>query len=107
MMINETGNGRFETMLNGLKWILLTTGPNEMFVLRRDQVVRDAGDVLSHRVHKRRLAREQRRREYRSRLRSAEGSHYRCRGNKVFNVYLMLTVNGATVCTGVLTFSRR
>lgn len=75
--------------------ILLLIGINEMFVIRWDQTVRDDGDVFPHRIHKRRLAREQRRREYRSRLCTAERSHYRCRGNKVFYVYLTLIVNKA------------
>lgn len=75
--------------------ILLLIGVNEMFVIRWDQIVRDDGDVFPHRIHKRRLAREQRRREYWSRLCTAERSHYRCRGNKVFYVYLTLIVNKA------------
>lgn len=69
---------------------MLLTGINEMFIVRRDQIIRDDGDVLPHRIHKQRFTRQWRRREYRSRLCTAERSHYRCRGIKVF-LYVYLT----------------
>lgn len=70
--------------------VLLLTGINKMFIVRRDQIIRDDGDVLPHRIHKQRFTRQWRRREYRSRLCTAERNHYRCRGIKVF-LYVYLT----------------
>lgn len=37
---------------------LLPIGINEMFIVRRDQIIRDDGDVLPHGIHKQRFTRQ-------------------------------------------------